>query len=122
MTAVRLEARALTLTVAGRTLCHGLSATLAAGENRVILGANGSGKTMLLLMLAGLRAPDSGEVLLDRRPVRSYAARERARRIGVLFQDPETVFPAIVLETVLTGRHPHLERWRWERPEDAALA
>ncbi len=116
-----LELRNLTLTVAGRRLCASLNARLGDGENWVVLGANGSGKTTLLHTLAGLRAPDDGEVLLDDRPLRAYSHRARALRLGVLLQDYETSLPATVLEMALTGRHPHLDRWQWEDEQGHAL-
>jgi iron complex transport system ATP-binding protein len=87
----------------------------------MILGANGSGKTTLLHTLAGLRAPDQGGVSLDGADIRGTPHRQRARRLGVLFQDFEPAFPATVRETVLTGRYPHLERWQWEGAEDYRL-
>jgi iron complex transport system ATP-binding protein len=112
----------LTLRVAGRTLCDRLDAGFSAGENWVILGANGSGKSTLLHALAGLREPDRGSVLLDDIPVRDTPHRQRARRMGVLFQDFESAFPATAIETVLTGRYPRLERWQWEGAEDYRAA
>jgi iron complex transport system ATP-binding protein len=112
----------LTLRVADRTLCDRLDVDFNAGENWVILGANGSGKTTLLHALAGLREPDQGGVMLDDIPVRDTPHRQRARRVGVLFQDFESAFLATALETVLTGRYPHLERWQWESTEDYRAA
>jgi iron complex transport system ATP-binding protein len=117
-----LHARHLTLTIAERTLCASLDAELKAGENWVILGANGSGKTTLLHALAGLRAPDAGHIRLDDSEVGGIPPRARARRIGVLFQEAESEFPATVLETVLTGRYPHLDRWQWEGTQDYRAA
>lgn len=117
-----LELRNVTLAVAGRTLCRNLSARLEAGQNWVILGANGSGKTTLLHTLAGLRATDEGQVLLDGRPVRDVPHRARARRLGVLLQDYEAGLPATALEVALTGRHPHLGRWQWEGEADRGIA
>ena len=117
-----LQARNLTLTIAERTLCASLDAELKAGENWVILGANGSGKTTLLHALAGLRAPDAGHIQLEGSEVRDIPPRTRARRIGVLFQEAESEFPATVLETVLTGRYPHLDRWQWEGAQDYRAA
>ena len=117
-----LRAQNLTLTIAGRTLCANLNVSLEAGESWVILGANGSGKTTLLHTLAGLRAPDTGTVTLDNSEISKIPARARARRLGVLFQDMESEFPATVIETVLTGRYPHLDRWQWESAEDYRLA
>jgi putative ABC transport system ATP-binding protein len=44
---------------------RGLSFSLEAGEVRVLRGASGSGKTLLLRTLADLDPPDAGSVLLD---------------------------------------------------------
>ena len=117
-----LRARNLSLTIAGRTLCADLNVNLEAGENWVILGANGSGKTTLLHTLAGLRAPDAGNVSLDNSDIGTIPPRARARRLGVLFQEAESEFPATVIETVLTGRYPHLDRWQWEGAQDYHMA
>ncbi len=103
-------------------MCANLSVNLSAGENWVILGANGSGKTTLLNTLAGLRAPDEGGVSLDNSEIGTIPPRVRARRIGVLFQDAESAFPSTVLDTVLTGRYPYLDRWQWEGEQDYRTA
>lgn len=118
----RLETQALTVAVGDRVLCRELDLTIAEGENWVILGANGSGKTTLLHTLAGLRPPDGGEVLLDGAPIALCRARERAQRLGLLFQDYDVGFPATVRELVLTGRHPHLARFAFEGDDDRAAA
>lgn len=117
-----LNTRDLSLAVTGRTLCKQLDVRFESGENWVILGANGSGKTTLLHALAGLRPPDEGGVSLDDVDLRHIPPRRRARRLGVLFQDFEATFPATVLETVLTGRYPRLERWQWEGAGDYRAA
>lgn len=117
-----LRAQKLSLMIAGRALCANLNVSLEAGENWVVLGANGSGKTTLLHALAGLRAPNAGMVTLDNDEIRAIPPRARARRLGVLFQDMETEFPATVIETVMTGRYPHLDRWQFEGAEDYQMA
>jgi iron complex transport system ATP-binding protein len=117
-----LRAHKLSLAVPHRVLCTNLNVGFETGENWVILGANGSGKTTLLHTLAGLRAPDQGEVALDGVEIRNMPYRQRARRLGVLFQDFESSFPVTVVETVLTGRYPHLDRWQWESMADCRLA
>ncbi len=117
-----LQAHNLSLEIAGRTLCADLTVSFDAGQNWVILGANGSGKTTLLHTLAGLRPADAGHISLDNTDIQRMPHRQRARRVGVLFQDFETAFPATVLETVLTGRYPRLARWQWEGAEDYRVA
>lgn len=119
---ILLAAQGLTLAIGHRTLCRNLNVPFAAGENWAILGANGTGKTTLLHALAGLRRPEAGAVRLAGRDIAEYPHRARAQQIGVLFQDPESAFPATARETVLTGRHPHVGRWRFEDTEDIAAA
>lgn len=117
-----LSTRRLSVSVAGHSVCRELE--LAVGEHSTwaILGRNGVGKTTLLKTLAGLHSPTHGEVLLGARPLAAWPRRERARRIGVLFQDRTHAFPGTVLETALTGRHPWVERWGWESEDDIARA
>ncbi|HSN16990.1 MAG TPA: ABC transporter ATP-binding protein [Gammaproteobacteria bacterium] len=117
-----LEARGLTVQIAGKDVCRDLSFALHAGECVGMLGANGVGKTTLLHTLAGLRAPASGEVLLDGVPIAGQPRRRIAQRLGLLMQQPEDSLPATVLETALIGRHPHLDFWRWESHADVAIA
>jgi len=119
---VRLSCRGLALAVPGRALCSGLDLDVRSGECWAIVGPNGAGKTTLLAVLAGLRAPASGEIAYDGTPLAALGPRERALRRGWLPQDSVDFFPATVLETVLVGRHPHLSRWQWESADDIERA
>jgi ABC-2 type transport system ATP-binding protein len=58
-------ARALTKRFGTRVALDAVSFELAAGERIGIVGPNGAGKTTLLSILAGVLAPDSGELTLD---------------------------------------------------------
>ena len=66
-----------------------LDFTLAPGTWLGLAGGNGSGKTALLLTLAGLAPARSGSVTIDGHPAGSAAARAL---VGVVFQEPETQF------------------------------
>jgi iron complex transport system ATP-binding protein len=105
-----------------RALVTALSAQFAAGEVVAILGRNGSGKTLTLHTLAGLRPPEQGEVFLDGAPLPQLGRRAIALRLGLLPQDLEDAFVASALETVLIGRHPHLSLWQWETADDERIA
>ncbi|MDH5648831.1 MAG: ABC transporter ATP-binding protein [Gammaproteobacteria bacterium] len=118
----------LTLAAGPTTLCRDLTVQFHEGENWAILGANGSGKTTLLHTLAGLRPAESGIVLLRQTEISRFRHIERAKQLGLLLQQSETVFPATVMETVLTGRHPYVSDyfwrsiWQWESQRDYQLA
>jgi iron complex transport system ATP-binding protein len=122
MALTRLEAHGVTVAVGARVLVEQLEIELDPGDLLVILGRNGTGKTMLLHTLAGLRAPAAGEVRLDARPISGLGRRERATRLGLLLQSHEDSFPLSVLDAVLVGRHPHLGFWQWEGAADRAIA
>ena len=116
-----LEARKLTVGVAGKVFCRDLDFVLTAGERLAILGRNGAGKSTLLSVLAGLRAPVSGEVRLHGASYVELGARRSALIRGWLPQSRGDAFASTVLETALVGRHPHLERWGWESERDAEI-
>lgn len=51
-----------------------------------IVGGSGTGKTVLLKTLLGLRHPDAGEVKLNGQAIKDIAPEDKAALIGVLFQ------------------------------------
>ncbi len=117
-----LETRDLTVSVGGHVVCRDLNLSLAAGERLAILGRNGAGKSTLLSVLAGLRSADVGEVRLGGETYAALGPRAAAKRRGWLAQRHSDAFASTVLETALTGRHPHLGRWDWESKRDTEIA
>lgn len=85
-----LELRDLKKTYAGRTVLHGLSHRFEAGQFVAIMGESGVGKSTLLNLIAGLDAPDSGQILVDGQPMSSLdddaATGLRRTRMGFIFQ------------------------------------
>ncbi|GAB2766504.1 hypothetical protein GCM10027275_05450 [Rhabdobacter roseus] len=75
------------------------------GEALLILGQSGRGKTTLLHLLALLLRPESGEIILNERPVLSLNSNEiaslRANQIGIIYQRPHFVSALSVLDNVL---------------------
>lgn len=64
-----LEARGIECVRGDRTLFSGLDLALRPGQLMRVMGANGVGKTSLLRILCGLRAPNQGAVLWSGRPI-----------------------------------------------------
>jgi len=116
-----LQATGLELSAGGRELIGALDLALAPGQFWSLLGRNGSGKTSLILALAGLRSPRAGTIALGGLPLAAHRRGELARRIAVLLQDEQTDFSGSVLDYVMLGRYPH-SRSAWSRDEEGAAA
>jgi iron complex transport system ATP-binding protein len=117
-----LTASTLSVPAGERVLVRDFSFELRSGHVVAVLGRNGSGKTLLLQTLAGLRTPQHGIVRLNGIPIGDCSRRAIARQLGLLLQDLEEGFITSVRESVLIGRHPHLGLWQWEGEEDERLA
>ena len=92
------------------------------GELIAVIGPNGSGKSTLLKMLARVLVPARGEVRFEGKPLSLWNAREYARHVGYLPQDPDPAFPMRAIDAVVSGRAPFLGRFQWERDCDFAEA
>ncbi len=85
-----LELRDLTKTYGGRTVLGQLSHRFEPGQFIAIMGESGVGKSTLLNLIAGLDAPDSGQVIVDGTAMSALdddaATRLRRTRMGFIFQ------------------------------------
>lgn len=71
----------------GPTVLHGLSFTIAAGEQVVVTGASGSGKSTLLALLAGQFVPTAGCIRFDGREASGFDPQHLRRQIGLVPQE-----------------------------------
>lgn len=89
-----------------------LSMTVRQGDIYGFIGRNGAGKSTALKMLAGLAAPDSGQIELFEKPVTDTVAR---RRTGILIESPG-IYPKLsakenlMLKATLLGLSDGRER------------
>lgn len=67
----------------------GVSLRIGTGERVAIVGQNGSGKTTLVRHLNGLLRPTTGRVLVDGTDAAPMTVAQMARRVGLVFQDPD---------------------------------
>ncbi len=117
-----LTCRDLDIAVHECTLVQSLSLALMPGSITAVLGRNGTGKSLTLRTLAGLRELARGDVLLNGKSLPTLARRDIARTLGFVAQESEEPFPVTVLECAVSGRHPHLDFWQWETGQDFELA
>ena len=101
---------------------EGCSLDVSDGEILGVVGANGSGKTSLLKLMAGLLRPQKGRVCLHGSDVATLPPLEMARLVALVPQESQVLFPFTVGELVLMGRFVHQSGWGWESGEDLRIA
>lgn len=106
----------------GRDVLRDVSLAFGPGRLAALLGENGSGKSTMLKVLAGLLAPSRGDVRLEETPLARVPRRAAARLVGYLPQGFEPFFPATALDVVLLGRTPFLGAFATPSRRDVDLA
>ena len=89
---------------------RGVSFALARGETLAVMGGSGSGKTVLLRLIAGLLRPDRGHVRVFGRSVERLSEEELLpirRRLGYVFQSAALFDSLTVYENVAFPLHEH---------------
>ena len=71
-------------------ILKGVSFTIRDGEFVAFVGTNGAGKSTTMRLMNGLLKPDAGQVLIDGVPTSDLRTSELARRVGFLFQNPDS--------------------------------
>jgi ribose transport system ATP-binding protein len=83
-----LQASGIRKAFPGVQALDGVSLSVSTGEVLAVLGENGAGKSTLMKILAGIHAPDAGQMLLDKEPVRfTGVAEAMARGIILIHQE-----------------------------------
>lgn len=71
-------------------ILKGVSFTIRDGEFVAFVGTNRAGKSTTMRLMNGLLKPDAGQVLIDGVPTSDLRTSELARRVGFLFQNPDS--------------------------------
>lgn len=87
-----------------RDVLNGVSLEIKPGETMALVGATGSGKTVLSALPARLYDVTAGRILLDGVDVREVSLETLRTRIAMAFEDA-TLFSDTVRNNVLLGRH-----------------
>ena len=88
----------------GKTVLNDISVDYEPGKCNMIIGASGSGKTVLLKNLIGLMEPDSGDINYGSRALSQMDYNEKKalrQQIGILFQGSALFDFATVIENVM---------------------
>jgi phospholipid/cholesterol/gamma-HCH transport system ATP-binding protein len=94
-----------------QTVLNGIELEVRDGETVAVLGRSGTGKSVLLKLLIGLDAPDSGSICVCGRTIgelKSQQLNEIRRQIGFLFQQAALYDSMTLEENVIFPMSRHL--------------
>ncbi|MCD6031546.1 MAG: rbsA [Thermomicrobiales bacterium] len=95
------------------------------GEVLGLVGENGAGKSTLMKILSGVYQPDSGDIILDGKPVVLHSPRQaQDLGISIIYQEFNLMPNLSVEENVFVGREPNagkVVRWRQLRKQTTDL-
>ncbi|MBS42446.1 MAG: D-xylose ABC transporter ATP-binding protein [Nocardioides sp.] len=135
-----LEVRDLSKSFPGVKALEGVGFAAYAGEVHTLLGENGAGKSTLLKTVFGVQRPDSGEILVDGKPV-SFTEPSDAMAVGIamVHQELSLVSEVTAIQNLVLGRERRrlgvidwrearrrataaLERLRFDAPIDVPVS
>ena len=107
----------------GAPALDGVSLDVHAGERIAVLGPNGAGKSTFFLCLNGVLTPESGQILLDGKPVDRKARKTLCERVGIVFQnaDDQIIASTVAAEVSFGPMNLRLPRQEVARRVDHAL-
>lgn len=116
-----IDIREVSVTIRGRAILDGITATIAAGHLVALVGPNGAGKSTLLKAIVGLCEPSRGSVsFTDDGAAALIDPSERARRLAYLPQERILAWPMRTRAIVALGRLPHAQARTGETAADSA--
>jgi len=90
----------------GKEVLHDITLELEKGNVYALVGPTGGGKTTAASLMARLYDPTEGSIFLDGRDIRSVPPAERARKIGVIPQEP-FLFTGTVGDNIVYGNEDY---------------
>lgn len=117
-----LSCRNLSFSYGEKTILENVSLDFWPGEFVGLLGCNGAGKSTLLSCLGGLLPSRFDNLSIDGLNLGNAGRRDIARRLSMVPQEHENMFPFSVLEVVVMGRTAFLGSFGAPGKDDTALA
>ncbi len=103
-----IEVRGVSKSFPGVQALSNVELQLGQGEVLAVVGENGAGKSTLMKILAGVQAPDRGEVLVDGKPLKAFSVEHALDRgIALIHQELNLADNLDVAANIFLGREPH---------------
>lgn len=106
---------------AEKNVLNGISLEFRAGEKTAILGSNGAGKTTFFNIICGLINGYKGSIKLYGNELHAMKRADIAKRLAMVPQKHEPMFPYTVKDFILMGRYPYMGTLGIPSDEDIAV-
>ena len=104
---VHVELKDISKSFGGTHALEGVSLTIGRGSIHALVGENGAGKSTLGKIIAGVHAPDSGQMMLEGEPVRFHSPRDAISRGVILIAQELAILDSLtVAQNVFLGVEP----------------
>ena len=101
------EMRGISKSFGATRALHDVQLPIRSHEVHAIMGENGAGKSTLMKILSGVYTPDSGEILLDGKPIKiANPAAARDLGINLIYQELSVAPHMTVAQNVFMGSEP----------------
>lgn len=102
-----LQMRHITKTFPGVKALDDVNFEARLGEVHALLGENGAGKSTLVKILSGVYKPESGEILINGKPVSFFTTKDaESAGIAIIYQELNLIPQMTVAENIYLGREP----------------
>lgn len=116
-----LSIRDLSMEFGGFRALDGISFDIGAGKLVGLIGPNGCGKSTMMRCISRIYQPTSGEITVAGKDVLGLKPAEVAKLVATVPAELGSTFNMTVMDMVVLGRYPFVDRLWWETPEDERI-
>ncbi|MEI6856492.1 ABC transporter ATP-binding protein [Psychrilyobacter sp.] len=113
-----IDIKKINYSIDGTQILDNLSFKFKKGKFYGILGPNGSGKTTFLDILSGYKNAPNSEIYIDNKELKEYSHFKLAKKIAIVPQKFDIVFPFSVSDILEMGRYPYKKKFFSLQKED----
>ena len=106
-----IDVKKINYSIDGIQILNNLSFKFKKGKFYGILGPNGSGKTTFLDILSGYKDALESEIYIENKELKEYSYLKLAKKIAIVPQKFDIVFPFLVSDILEMGRYPYKKKF-----------
>lgn len=116
-----LSIRNLSIEFGGFKALDGIDLDVGSGKLVGLIGPNGCGKSTMMRCISKIYHPTTGTITVDGKDVSGLKPVEVAKLVASVPAEMGSTFNMTVMDMVVLGRYPFVDRLWWETPEDERI-